>query len=155
MVWLIRINGHLVAVIEPSLSKPHTSGTALKDSVYVGLLAYVHVHVAIYGKLRTDTKVHVHFKFAHMLKLFKIHVQCKFTQWTPYYLTRRRCIYWMQQKTPHRVTQRRWIYRVRETDCVWSERKGLLKSSVALSTCRFIGVELDSEGSIMTTCTEH
>ena len=69
-----------MAVIELSLSKPHTSGTALKDSVYVGLLAYIHVHVAIYGKLQTDTKVHVHFKFAHMLKLFKIHVQCKFTQ---------------------------------------------------------------------------
>ena len=68
----------------------------------------------------------VHFKFQHMLKLLKIHVQCKLTQWTPHYLTSRWWIYWMRQRTPHCVTQHRWIYWVPETDCVWSERKGLL-----------------------------
>ena len=57
LVWLIRINGHLVAVIGPSLSEPHTSGTALKDSVYVGLLAYVHVCVAIYELIQMYTNI--------------------------------------------------------------------------------------------------
>ena len=32
----------------------------------------------------------------------------------------------MWQKTPYHVTQCQWIYWVRETDYVWSERKGLL-----------------------------
>ena len=35
-------------------------------------------------------KVHVHFKFARVLKLFKIqifNVQCKLTQWTTHHLT--------------------------------------------------------------------
>ena len=57
LVWLIRINGHLVAVIGPSLSEPHTSGTALKDSVYVGLLAYVDVRVAIYELIQMYTYI--------------------------------------------------------------------------------------------------
>ena len=34
---------------------------------------------------------------------------------------------WMWQRTPHHVTQCRWIYWVRKTDCIWSERKGLLQ----------------------------
>ena len=37
----------------------------------------------------------------------------------------------MRRRTPHRVTQRWWMYWVRETDCVWTERKGLLLDCIA------------------------
>ena len=50
-------------LIGVSLSEPHTSGTALQDAC---VCMSVCVRMAIYKKFeRTETKVHVHFKFAH------------------------------------------------------------------------------------------
>ena len=43
-------------------------------------------------------KVHVHFKFAHVLKFM---FQCKLTIWTPHYLTPHWWIYWMQAQCCH------------------------------------------------------
>ena len=147
----------------------------------VCLFAYVWPYTEILNWTNGYEGAHTFQIFTNML----FNVQCKLTWWVPHYLTPRRCIYWMQQRTPHRVTQRRWIYGVRETDCVWSERKELLldcsmcqkeqeqkqseqtvvkqarldrrhvhseKSSVAFS--RSIGMELDSEGFIVLTCTQ-
>ena len=100
-------------MIGTSMIKPHASGTALQDTC-VCLLAYVWPY--------TKNQIRRHFKFAHMLKLLKIHIQCKLTWWNPHYLTPCWWIYWMRQRTSYCVTQCRWIYWVRETDCVWTDR---------------------------------
>ena len=106
----------LVWIIGASLSRPHTSEIALQDAC-VCMSACGHILKILIERM--ETKVHVHFKFVHVLKLFEIHVQCKLTWWTSHYLTPRQ---WMRQRTPHCVTQRQWIYWVRETDRVWRDR---------------------------------
>ena len=68
----------VVKIIGVSLSKPHTSVTALQD-VCVCVCLYVCMSVclsvcireAIYIE-RMKTKVHIHFKFSHMLKLYNV-----------------------------------------------------------------------------------
>ena len=85
-------------------------------------------------------------------------------------------VLWSRRRTPHRVTQRRWVYWVRETDCVWSEtaapapkrtgRKAIRADWGKLDrrrvTVRNLSHSVDpsawqlhSEGSIVSTCTEH
>ena len=64
-------------IIGASLSEPHTNGTALQDAC-----VYMYDREAIYQKFKIG---YVHFKFRHVLKRFKIHVQCKLTRWTTHY----------------------------------------------------------------------
>ena len=133
------------------------------------------VRMAIYKKFeRTETKVHVHFKFAHS------HAKAFPCAMDPYLLN---VTHATEDFSPCNSTP---INLPGETDCAWSEKKGLQldcsigtkdnrsegdqqtelrharldrrhvhgeKSSVTFS--RPIGIELDSEGSIMSTCTEH
>ena len=70
--------------------------------MYVCLFAYGHT------PKRTETKENVAFQICARAKAF----YCS--------------VWWMRQRALHCVTQCRWIYWVWETDCVWSERKGLL-----------------------------
>ena len=82
------------------------------------------------------------------------------------YATPRRWIYWwLRRRTPHRVTQRWWLYRVKETDCVVSIstketgakviRADVYGEGSSVAFSRSIGMELDSEGSIISTFTEY
>ena len=110
-------------------------------------------------------KVHIHFKFAHVLKAFYCSV--RWMQWrTPHCVTQchmnllsvkdrlhleqeemaTSC--WTEASAPNRIKVR--VIRVdrrKARRCVHSE------DSVAFS--RSIGVGLDREGSIVSTCTEH
>ena len=66
----------------------------LHQGLYVlSVCMYAYVRVAIYRNLKLNEWIqrhmYVYFKYAHVLKLFKIYVQCKLTQWTPHYLTPR------------------------------------------------------------------
>jgi len=67
----------IVKIVGANLSDPHTSGTALQDAcvcLSVCLLTYVWPYAKTLNWTNGYTKVHVHFKFAHVLKLVKIHV---------------------------------------------------------------------------------
>ena len=54
-------------MIGASLSKPHTSMTALQDTC---VCLFACGHIPKIQIEQTEMKVHVHFKFAHVLKLF-------------------------------------------------------------------------------------
>ena len=114
-----------VYLLGQAWASPTLVGLHCKMRVYVILLACL--LVAICRKFKIER--------TNISNLCTCHSSSKLclTRQTPHYLTPRQWIYWMRQRTPHQVTQE--------------------ESSVTFS--RSIGVELDSEGSVMSTCTEH
>ena len=95
-------------IIGASLSKPHT---ALHCKLHVCMPVYLLVYIWPYTENLNRTNRN------EGTRTLQIWTRAKAFQCS---------VWWMWQRTPHHVTQCRWIYWVRETDCIWSERKGLL-----------------------------
>ena len=103
-------------------------------------------------------KVHIHFKFAHLLKAFHCSVRWMCNS-TPHESTKCEgqiasgargngysC--WTAASAPNRIKVR--VIRVDRRQARWC-----VHSEDSVAFCRSIGVGLDREGSIVSTCTEH
>ena len=154
-------------LIGASLSEPHTSMTALQDAC---VCIYIHVFLRMCGHIpkiyieQTKMKVRVHFKFAHVLKFCAMNM----TEYSSLCnsmlinLLSARDRYRLEWKEKATARLQHWQQREQEQMRLkWTEvRQARLgrwrihgEESVAFSIS--IGVELYSEGSIMSTCTEH